>query len=357
MKIIQIIPNFSVGGAEIMCENLIYELKKLGNEVIVVSLYNYHSPITERLEKAGIEIKYLDKRTGVDFSMFLKLFKIFYKYKPDVVHTHLYALKYMVFPAVLTGIKKRVHTIHSLAIKECDKKSRLLAKIFYKFFSVVPVALSEAVQKTIIDEYRMKKKNVPVIFNGINLEKCILKVNYSLDKSFSVLHIGRFSEAKNHFDLLKAFKIFNDKYPNSILKLIGDGELKSEVKNYVKENHLGNSVKFLGLQSNVYPFLNETDIFTLPSKYEGIPMTLIEAMGTGLPIVATEVGGIPDMLENNESALLTKVNVREIAEAFEKLFLDEELRERLGKNALRESARFSSKEMAKKYISVYQNNL
>lgn len=356
MKIIQIMPEFGLAGAEIMCENLVYELKKMGNEIMIISLYNYHSAITERLEKSGIKIKYLDKKPGLDFSIFFKLFKIFYKEKPDVIHTHRYVMQYVIPIAVLTKIKNRVHTIHNIAEKEVGYSARKLSKIFYKYFSVIPVALSEAIQKTIINEYGIKKRNVPVIFNGINLEKCILKINYSSDQTFSILHIGRFSEAKNHFELLKAFKIFNDKYPNSVLNLIGDGELKEKIEDYVKNNHLEKFVKFLGLQSNVYPFLNKADIFTLPSKYEGIPMTLIEAMATGLPIVATEVGGIPDMLKNNESALITKVNVEEVAEAFEKLFLNEELRKKLGKNALKESMRFTSKEMAKKYIFVYQKN-
>lgn len=356
MKIVQIIPKFGLAGAEIMCENLIYELKKLGNEVIVVSLYSYHSAITERLEKSGIEIKYLNKKLGLDFSIFIKLFKIFYKEKPDVIHTHLYSLKYTAFPAILLRIKSKVHTVHNIATKESDKRSRILAKIFYKYFSVKPVALSETIQNTIVDEYKINKQNIPIIYNGINLEKCQPKKEYLFDEKIKILHIGRFSEQKNHLVLLKAFKIINSKYSNSILELIGEGELKERIEAYVKENHLEESVKFLGLQSNVYSFFNEADIFTLPSKYEGIPMTLIEAMGTGLPIVTTDVGGIPDMLKNNESALITKVNIEEIVKAFEKLVLDEKLRERLGKQALKESIKFSSREMAKKYIFVYQNN-
>lgn len=356
MKIIQVMPEFGLAGAEIMCENLVYELKKLGNEVIVISLYSYHSPITERLEKSGIEIKYLNKKPGLDFSIFIKLFKIFYEYKPDVIHTHLYSLKYAVFPAILLRIKRKIHTVHNMATKESDKKSRILARIFYKYFSVKPVALSEAIQSTIVDEYKIKKQNIPIIYNGINLDKCQIKKNYLFGEKIRILHIGRFSEQKNHLGLLKAFKIINNKYSSSILELIGEGELKDSIEKYVKENNLEGVVEFLGIQSNVYSFLNEADIFTLPSKYEGIPMTLIEAMGTGLPIVTTEVGGIPDMLKNNESALITKVNVEEIVEAFERVILNKNLREKLGKKALKESIKFSSKEMAKKYIFVYQNN-
>jgi len=101
--------------------------------------------------------------------------------------------------------------------------------------------------------------------------------------------------------------------------------------------------------------LHEADVFTLPSVYEGIPMTLIEAMGTGLPIVATAVGGVPDMLSDKETALLTAVDENEIAKAFIELHENEALRRKLGENARAASGRFSSDVMAKAYISVYKN--
>lgn len=354
MKIVQIMPEFGLAGAEIMCENLTYELIKLGHDVIVVSMYDYHSAITERLEEAGIDVRYLKKKLGVDFSMIKKIEKILKESKADVVHTHRNCAQYAVPAAIMAGIKCRVHTVHSIAEKENGKLARKLNRFFFIHRQAVPVALSDLVRDTIVKEYGIKKEDIPVIYNGINLSECHLKTDYSVDGNFKILHIGRFSEEKNHIGLLKAFNIFYDKHPDSELWLIGEGKNKTEIEQYVKENELVAAVKFLGQQSNVYGYLHDADIFTLPSLYEGIPMSLIEAMGTGLPIVATRVGGVPDMLDD-ESALLIPVDTEAIAEAFEKYYTNAELREKNGKAALSLAIKFSSETMAESYINAYKS--
>lgn len=357
MKVIHVIPNLCMGGAETMCENLTMELKAQGFDVKIVSLYSFETPITERLKNAGAEIIFLDKKPGLDLSIIKKLKKLFLEEKPDVVHSHISSQKYAMVAAKKAKVPVRVHTVHSVAQKELSKIDKFLAKRFYKRQGVIPVALSEAVKETIKDVYGALPNETPVIFNGINLSRCIKKEEYNIAGNFKIVHIGRFSEEKNHKGLIDAFKLFQDLKPDSELWLIGDGPLKEEIEEYAKKNGLYSSVKFLGLQSNVYGYLSEADIFTLPSIYEGIPMTLIEAMGTGLPIVATGVGGIPNMLINNESAILTKVDSKELADAFLRLANDEELRRRLGQNALERSKEFSAQKMAEKYVEIYQNNL
>lgn len=357
MKIVQVMPEFGLAGAEIMCENLTCELSKAGHTVLVVSLYDYHSPITERLEATNIDVRYLDKRLGLDLSMIKKLRNLFKIEKPDVVHTHRYVMQYVIPAAIMAGVKTRVHTVHNIAKKENNNLARKLAKFFYKWCRVTPVALSELIQDSIVEEYGLKKEQIPVILNGIDISKCIPKNNYKITGMAKLLHIGRFSEQKNHKGLIEAFKILHDMNPNSELQLIGDGEKKSEIDQLVEENSLAKHVKFLGLQSDVYGYLHEADIFVLPSLYEGVPMTLIEAMGTGLPVVATAVGGVPDMLVNGESAILTPVDDKGVADALCRLVGNRRLRERLGHAALAISEQFSSKKMAEKYVKTYTGNL
>lgn len=353
MYIVQIMPEFGMAGAEIMCENLLYELKKMGHKVVAISLYNYKSPITERLENAGIEVKYLNKKSGLDISMILKMSKFLKRENPDVVHTHRYVMQYAIPAAILSRVKKRVHTVHNIAVKENGKSARILAKIFYHKCHVIPVALSNSVKKTIIEEYKISDEKVPVVFNGINLSRCMSKTNYDVGDTFTIIHIGRFAQAKNHMALVQGFEIFHKNYKNTKLQLIGEGELKEQIQNYTKTHKLDGCVEFMGLKDNVYTFLNGADVFALPSLYEGIPMTLIEAMGCGLPIVSTPVGGIPDMLKNEESALLVKGNPENISDAFERLYKNKYLRKHLGQNALIQSEKFSAKEMALKYYNIY----
>ncbi|MBQ6999017.1 MAG: glycosyltransferase [Clostridia bacterium] len=353
MKIIQIIPDFGFGGAEIMCENLVYELLALNHEVIVLSMYDNHSEIAQRMEKSGVEIRYLGKKGGFDFSMFWKMLKILKNEKPDVIHTHLYTGKYAFPAAVIAGVKRKVHTIHSIATKELGKKDRTFNKFFYKHFGVIPVALSKEVCLTVEEEYGLPKEKIPVVLNGSSLLKCIEKTDYSVNGNFKVLHVGSFKEAKNHFGLINAFEIFNNKYPDTELNLIGYGELQSDIEKLVEKKGLSHNVNFLGKQENVFPFLHKADIFTLPSLYEGISLALIEAMGTGLPIVTTAVGGVPDML-NDECAVFVSTEPQDIAGGFEKYYKDFELRHKHGTKVKAEAERFSAKKMAENYLEIYK---
>lgn len=345
-------PFFGLGGAETMCENLVYELVKMGHKVIVISLYTEETAITKRFEKAGIDIRYLDKKKGLDFSLFKKLREIFKQEKPDVIHTHIHVTKY-VFPIAVQLKIRVVHTVHNVADKENGKLSRIVNKVFFKHCHVTPVALSELIRDTIVNEYGICKDNIPVIYNGIDILKCLPKENYSVNENMKILHIGRFYKQKNHIGLLEAFKLFHDKHSDSELWLIGDGDQKAKIEQYVNENNLESSVKFLGPQNNVYGYLHDADVFALPSNYEGIPLALIEAMGTGLPIVATAVGGVPDMLVNNESALLVNNDVESIANALEQYYLNANMRELHGQKAIERSLLFSATTMAKDYERVY----
>lgn len=354
MKVIQIMPEFGLAGAETMCENLSYELMKRGENVIVISLYTYHSAITERLEQNGIKVLYLNKKAGLDLSMIRKLIKIFKSEKPDVIHTHRYVMQYAIPAAIITGVKHRIHTVHNVAKKENTKVARQLNYLFYKFAHVIPVALSPEIQRTIEIEYKLSIDKIPVVYNGIDLLKCIQKDNYGFSDKIKILHIGRFSEQKNHEGLIDAFERVHKDYPNTVLQLIGEGEKKDEIIKKIKDMKLSDCVEILGMQSTVYTFLNKADIFVLPSNYEGIPMTLIEAMATGLPIVATNVGGVPDMLNNQEDAFVVTNACDSIVDAIEQLIRDATLREKFGRNAISKSNRFSSITMAEEYFDIYR---
>lgn len=354
MKVIQIMPEFGLAGAEIMCENLVYELIRLGHDVTVISMYNYHSSVTERLEGAGVDIRYLDKKPGIDISMIPKMKRLFGEIRADVIHTHRFCAQYAMPAAILAGVRRRVHTVHNVAEKENIKFARMLNKVFFKHFGLVPVALSELIRTSVVDEYGIERESVPVIYNGIDLSRCIPKDNYSLNGNFKILHVGRFSEQKNHIGLLNAFAVFHAKHPNSELWLIGEGEKKADAETFIKENDLAEAVKLLGLQSDVYGYLNKADMFVLPSNYEGVPITLIEAMGTALPIVATAVGGVPDMLTDRENAFVVENDTDKIADAIEQYYTNEEMRELYGKRAKERAELFSAAVMGERYVNIYR---
>lgn len=355
MRILQVIPYFCFGGAEIMCENLCYALRDQGHEVLAVSLYNDRTPIAQRMKTAGITIEYLDKKLGLDISMVSKLMKIMKRFRPDVVHTHLDVIKYAAAAAKLAGVKKCVHTVHSVAHKEAEGRAqKYINKTYYKLGWSVPVALSDEIQQTIADFYGMDKEKIPVIRNGIDLTRCVPKTDFAFGETVTFLHVGRFDVPKNHAGLLKLFARLHEKYPQCRLQLVGDGDLRPEMETLAEDLGITPWVEFCGMQSDVHPYLHKADLFILPSLYEGNPMTIIEAMGTALPIIATDVGGIPDMLTNGETALLVPCKEEALLHSCETLLQDEALRRRLGQNAKQESPRFSSGYMAQCYCEHYQ---
>ena len=224
LKIMHVLPSLEVAGAEIMTENLITSISKAGYDVSVVSLYSYRSPITERLEKRGIRVYYLDKKPGLDLSMIKKLQKLFLLSRPTILHTHLHVLKYTIPGAIMARIPVRVHTVHNIAEREVGSFESKIHGLAFAHLRVQPVAISPRVQDSIASKYRIPKTSIPIILNGIDLRHCTPKYEYDVsDGIVKILHIGRFSEQKNHAGLIYSFKLVHKEVPNSRLILIGTG--------------------------------------------------------------------------------------------------------------------------------------
>ena len=354
MKVVQVIPEFGIGGAETMCENLSLALVREGVDVVTVSLYDYHSIITDRMEKNGIPVVYLNKKKGLDIGVIIRLAKLLNTVKPDVVHTHLYSLKYAYFAAKMAGVKTVVHTVHNIAHKEATANDRKISSFFFRHCGVIPVALSKNIKDTIEEEYGLASNSIPVIYNGVDLTKCKRKENAKLHDPIKIIHVGRFSEQKNHIGLINEFFSFHNLYKNSVLLLVGNGELQDAIYNEVERIGLSDCVQFLGTRDDVYDLLNESDIFVLPSLYEGIPMSIIESLGTGLPVIASAVGGVPNMIEDKKDGLLIQNNDGELFMALQQIVEDNHLRQYISDNAIAKSTLFSDVQMARNYIAVYK---
>lgn len=354
MKIIQIIPSLGVGGAENVCETLTKELERMGHSVLVVSLYSEKTILTERMLKSGCKLVFLEKKKGTDLNCVRKLRRLIISEKPDVIHTHLYALKYAALAAIGTKLPI-IHTVHNIASKEASKIDQLINRLIYSMRIAKPVALSNEIQKTIVEMYKLDHKLVPVIKNGVDMSKCIIKKNYEKNEPFRVVHIGRFFEQKNHSLMINAMNTLA-RTNNIHLDFYGDGPLMEACISSVKEQCLEQFISFRGVSSDVFPILTNADVFILPSKWEGVPISIIEAMGTGLPIIATKVGGITDMLENEKSALLIDPIEEDLINALVRLINEIDLRRKLGENAIVASEQFSATKMVKEYLMVYGGN-
>lgn len=354
MKIAQVIPSFELAGAETMCANLSIELQKKGHNVVAISLYDCNTSIVERITQNGVKFISLGKKKGIDFRFVIKFAKILLNFKPDVIHSHLYATKYALFLAFLFRIKRRVFTIHNEAHKDGTKVDHFFNNFFVKIGHAIPVTLSNDLVESACKIYGNRLRTMPVVFNGVPLNSCKPKVFYE-KKAIHFLHIGRFSAAKNHESIIQAFVCAQKKCSDIQLDLYGEGPLMKPMKELVKQLHASDFIHFCGLTSDIYSVMYKADVFLLPSLWEGVPMTLIEAMGTGLPIISSHVGGVPNLLQHDVEALLVEPEKESIEEAIVSLYDNVEKRKIMGRNALTKSKEFDSTSMASNYENVYRN--
>lgn len=141
------------------------------------------------------------------------------------------------------------------------------------------------------------RKNAQIIYNGIDLQKFsfdekereeIRKQYHIAENTFVIGNIGRFSSPKNHLFLLKVFKEIHHECTNTVLMLVGDGDYRKEIEQYINDNHLSDCVILTGVQKNSYRFYQAMDLFLLPSKSEGFPIVAVEAQASGLPVIISD---------------------------------------------------------------------
>lgn len=351
MKIIHVIPSLNIGGAETMMKNLIVEQANAGHNVKVVAFYQSNSSIRKALESIGVGISFIDKKLGVDLSTIVKLKKIFDIESPDVIHTHLHVLPY-VFLA--SGKRNIVHTVHTVADKERNGIAVYLTRMIYRSERVTPVAISDEIRKSISQFHNIPENNIPIVLNGAPISSYFEKEAYNISDKARIIHVGSLIPLKNHELMINAASILKKKNVKFQMEFAGAGYLKDKLQETINNLHLDDCVKFAGLKDDISLFLKDADLFILPSKYEGVPMSLIEAMASGLPIIASNVGGIPDMIDSNENGILINPDASELAETISKLLADNYLRETLGREAVKKSKEFSSETMYKKYMELYQ---
>jgi len=358
IKVLHIIPNFGTGGAERFVVDLLENTDRKKFDVAAVSLYGETGTILEKeVRSKNLKVYYLDKHRGLDLSMIPKLYRLIKHCRPDVVHSHCYVLRYALWPSIFCHVPVRVHTFRSIAQKEVDWVGKLIHKIAFTFGGVVPVSISEEVADSVRLVYGAKLQS-PVIFNGVDTKRFACS-NCKKEKQeggeIILLHVGRFSPSKNHKLLIEAFSYALNQNPNLRLWLVGDGELRPSIEEMVQKLGLGDRIRFLGTRSDIPKLMACSDIFVLSSKWEGLPLVVIEAMAAGKPVVATAVGGVPELVENGLTGLLVPSdNANALAEALLLLAEDPELRQVMGQKGQKKAIdRFDISRTAREYEALY----
>ena len=300
IKIVYIVPSLASGGAERFIIDLINSLDK---NVFTASLLLFSGKgffYQEALD-SGIKIKVIKKRFKFDVINFLKICSYIKLKKPDIVHTQLGGDVYGKLAAKIMGVKIIVSTEQN--VLENDKKIVFNLKKMTTKFTQQIIAISSVVKKQLIERYGYAEEKTKLIPNGINIHRFAdyIKKNNNSDKII-IGSIGRLSQQKNYQLLIRALSLVENR--NFKLLIAGEGPLEGELKKLALELKLENQIEFWGETKDIGLFLSSLDFFVLTSKWEGLGIVLLEAGLMSLPVLASNTGGIPDIIKNNKTGML-----------------------------------------------------
>lgn len=272
----------------------------------------------------------------------LNLVRLLRRKRPDIVQT--FILKpnlFGILASLLAKVPVRIATDLTLIDQAPTKLRRLRDKFLYRIYKHITrwadhvVCVSEAVKNEFLKLGLYC--NVSVIYSPVDVENAFSKDHKKLLQSNELNGgvvigiVGRLSEEKGHADLLRAFYVLNKKYGNLRLLIVGDGPLRKDLELLSKKLRIEKKVNFTGFQKDVYKYLDMMDIFVLPSRTEGLGTSILEAMISGLPVVASRVGGIPEIVDDGINGILIEYGrVDQLVTALSVLIEDQAKRREYG---------------------------
>ncbi len=369
MKIAQVISSCAPGGAEIFVKDLSKELVRAGQNVAVWVLTRVQdiTPNNERLiefernfmddlKKSGINVRFVMKRPRKDrIKTKRKLSSFFNDFKPDIVHSHLEDVTFHVCVSLSRKVPI-VQTIHNVVISHpYVQKFYLLGKL------AANVAISKKVY-SIVSEILGPRARIYTIYNGISISNFLRERTINEDVR-NIVAIGRLEEQKDYPNLLSAISILKNRLlanamPLINVNIVGSGSLENELRNLTSKMGLSDIVNFLGIRNDIPELLMSNDIYVMASEWEGLSISLIEALASGIPIVATNAGSNSEIVDNGVNGIIVPTkNPEALSEAIYSLILDQELRQKFSIEAQRKAKIFSIERCAENHIRMYEEIL
>lgn len=371
--IIHIVYSFDVGGLENGIVNLINRMPAERFRHMIVALAHCSPSFCQRIQRRDVEFVSINKGAGHGFKLYPQIYRMLRELKPAVVHTRNLAALEMVVPAWLAGVPLRLHGEHGWDNSDPDGRSRkyqLLRKLYSPFVSKY-IALSRTIESYLVERVGIGAERVRRICNGVNADRFVPAlvrgeiIGSPFNEAGLVVFgtVGRQQAVKDQATLIRAFAVFvranSEAVRRARLILVGDGPLAASLAGLVKSEGLEGLVWLAGERSDVPEIMRGLDVFVLPSQAEGISNTLLEAMASGLPVVATAVGGNPELVIDQETGMLVPpLDPERMAKAFDTLFKNSELAHALGHaGRQRVLANFSMDAMMNNYLALYEGQL
>lgn len=360
MKILQLVTRRQYRGAEVFAANLSKELLLLGHEIIFVGLYKNNTDVL--VVQGAIQKDLADSPKTFSFKLIKDLISFIKSERPDVIQCNgSDTLKYMV--AASFFIPKIPVTYRNISIISVWLKGSVKKRIYQNMFKRIDHVTSVGIEAAndFATALNYPKNRITIIRRGIPL-KHVGKSNSFKRGQFGIganekiaVHVGNFSPEKNHEFLLEVFSEIKNSNSNIKLILIGNGVLLEHIKQRVSELKLQGTIFIAGFRKDIPEILAQADCLLLSSKVEGVPGVILEAAAQKVPAVATNVGGVKEVLKDGETGfLINDFDVEMFRQKIISVMTNDALRSKLGSNAYNMvTKKFNPVKNAKKFEDLY----
>lgn len=370
--IVHVIHHLGVGGLENGLINLINHIPPERYRHAIICLKGY-SDFRRRITREDVEIIALNKREGKDFSLYLNLFKTLRRLKPDIVHTRNLGTMEGQVVAAVAGARARVHGEHGRDIFDLHGKNRkynLLRKAIRPFVDHF-IAVSRDLEGWLVNTVGATPHRINQIYNGVDSLRFHPRSGknfkggppgFFTENAFVIGSVGRMASVKNYPGLIRAFLALLEEpaaRERFRLLIVGEGSSRQECIEMLREAGAEALAWFPGERADIPELMSAMDLFVLPSLGEGISNTILEAMATGLPVVATNVGGNAELVKEGFTGILVPPGESAaMAQAILQYHKNPELIIQHGRAARQQiEASFSMEAMTKGYLQVYDKAL
>ena len=331
MKILRLTTLLDFGGQEKQYISFTEKAELLKNEYVFAAI-GYGGNAEKILKERGFEVYILNRNFSIkNLSNIWAVYKLIKKIKPDVLHTAAAEANFHgIIAAKLAGVK----TIISEEIG-IPNHSSIVKKIFRQLYKWVDevICVSQAVKSHLIQIGEIKDHKGMVIYNPVSISQKFEKEKSSL---FLIVYVGRLEVVKNVKTLVDAFSQLP--HPNVRLKIVGDGREREELENRVTEKNVSDKVEFIGFSDKPSQHLSSADLFVLPSFSEGFGIAAVEAMFLKIPVLCSNVGGIPEFIKDEENGwLFNPLKPEELILKLQMILaLSEEQRKKIGEQGFQD---------------------
>ncbi|GAB3678508.1 TIGR03088 family PEP-CTERM/XrtA system glycosyltransferase [Salinisphaera aquimarina] len=367
--VLHVLDRFDIGGMEIVALNLIGQTRdRYTHRVLCLRDVGV---LGARLDALGVDFETIGKRPGKDISAYMRLLRRLRRLSPDIVHTYNIGAIDVALWSRLAGVRRVVHAEHGRDAADPNGNNvkyrwmrRLLAPLINRF-----VAVSSDLAEWLTHDVGIDAAKTRLIRNGIDVERFRPAPSpfdpvdslVEGDKMVRIGTVGRLDRVKDFGTLINAFAVLCDDLPNNRLELmiVGEGGERATLEQQVTELGLGDRVTLTGPRDDVEQLLHTLDIYVCSSIAEGVALTILEAMASSLPIVATNVGGNPELVIAGETGILVASGAPgEMAAAIRTLVESPEQARAYGvAGRVRARAQFSLETMRLQYCQLYDELL